>query len=138
MGRSLWAKKPLIYFGLFVVLLIAAITLFSGGGDSETIPLVGGTESLLGRLRTQTSQIDRVEIDGSKVRIAYNDGRAFQAAGIDSVRAFLCESGAKFAAVSGRGRDLMTVLDELRETHPEGLPEVFSVTDGPALYELPC
>ena len=66
------------------------------------------------------------------------DGRAFQAAGIDSVRAFLCESGAKFAAVSGRGRDLMTVLDELRETHPEGLPEVFSVTDGPALYELPC
>ncbi len=79
MGRSLWAKKPLIYFGLFVVLLIAAFTLSSGGGDSGTIPLVGGTESLLGRLRTQTSQIDRVEIDGSQVRIAYNDGRAFQA-----------------------------------------------------------
>ncbi|MCZ6708663.1 MAG: ATP-dependent zinc metalloprotease FtsH [Chloroflexi bacterium] len=79
MGRSLWAKKPLIYFGLFVVLLIAAFTLSSGGGDSGTIPLVGGTESLLGRLRTQTSQIDRVEIDGSTVRIAYNDGRAFQA-----------------------------------------------------------
>ncbi len=79
MGGSRWAKNSLIYLVLLVVLLIAAFMLFSGGSSSEDVPLVGGTESLLERLRTQKSQIDRVEIDGSNVKLEYNDGRAFKA-----------------------------------------------------------
>ena len=79
MGRSPWTKKPLIPLLLLVGLLIAAILLFSGGGDAETVPLVGGSESVLERLRTQKSQIDRVQLDGSKVRIAYTDGRTVNA-----------------------------------------------------------
>ena len=75
MGRS---KKPLIYIALFAALLIVAGVLFTGGGDSGDVPLTGGAESLLERLRTQTAQIDQVEVDGSTVRLQYSDGSRFQ------------------------------------------------------------
>jgi len=77
--RSRWAKNSLLYLLLLVGLILAAIMLFSGGSDSEDIPVVGGTGSLLERLRTQRLQIDRLEIDGSKVKLEYNDGQSFNA-----------------------------------------------------------
>ncbi|HJN92461.1 MAG TPA: ATP-dependent zinc metalloprotease FtsH [Dehalococcoidia bacterium] len=76
MSGSRWAKNSLLYLLLLVGLILAAIMLFAGGSDSEKVPLVGGTESVLERLRTQRSQIDRLEIDGSKVSLEYTDGRA--------------------------------------------------------------
>ncbi len=79
MGGSRWAKNSVVYLIILVVLIIVALTLIPRGRSTETIPFVGGTESLLGRLRDQQALIERVEVDGGKVRLEYRDGDRFQA-----------------------------------------------------------
>ena len=66
MGGSRWAKNSFLYLLLLVVLIIAAVTLFSGGSDTEDIPFVGGRESFLERLRNDTGPIELVEVDGDQ------------------------------------------------------------------------
>ena len=79
MGGSRWARKSFVYLLILVILIVAAISLFPRGGGSETIPLVGGPESLIERLRSEQGAIDRVAIEGDTVKLDYNDGRAFEA-----------------------------------------------------------
>ena len=101
MGGSRWAKNSLIYLVLLVMLIFAAILLFSGGASSERIPLVGGSQSVLDRLLVQKSQIERLEIDGSNLKLEYTDGRAFQARIPDEIDffAFLERAGVDVSEV---------------------------------------
>ncbi len=78
MGGSRWAKNSFVYLLLLVVLIIAAVTLFSGGSESADAPFVGGPESILGRLQQDQGAIERVEIDGGTVKLFYNDGAQFK------------------------------------------------------------
>ncbi len=75
MGGSRWAKNSFLYLLLLVVLIIATVTLFSGGGSTTEIAFVGDSEprSLLERLRTDTANIEAIEVDGSTVKLQYRD-----------------------------------------------------------------
>ncbi len=58
---------------------VLAISVFPRGSGSEAVPLVGGSESVLERLRNQQPLIDLVELDDTNIALSYNDGREFKA-----------------------------------------------------------
>ncbi|MEE9277723.1 MAG: ATP-dependent zinc metalloprotease FtsH [Dehalococcoidia bacterium] len=79
MGGSRWGRNSFVYLLILVVLIIAAVSLFPRGATTEEIPFVGDpTNSFLGRLQTEPTSIDRLEVDGAKLRLEYNDGRTFK------------------------------------------------------------
>jgi cell division protease FtsH len=75
-GGSRWAKNSFLYLLLLVVLIIAAVMLFSGGSSTTEIAFVGDSDprSLLERLRTDTANIEAIEVDGGTVTLQYRDG----------------------------------------------------------------
>ena len=78
-NRSTKKRSPFIFILLAGVLVIAAMSLFSSGGtESVKIPFVGGSESVLERLRTDQALIESVEVKGDRIRLEYTDGRTFK------------------------------------------------------------
>ena len=74
MGGSRFKRSFLIYLLIFVVLIVVVFSVFPRGGGSDEIPLAGGTESLLGRIESQTGQIESIQVSSGKVTLVYRDG----------------------------------------------------------------
>ena len=78
MNRSRWAKNSFLYLLVLVILIAVAVSVFPRSGASETIPFVGGQESLLGRLSSDQASIERVEINDERVDLEYANGDRFR------------------------------------------------------------
>ena len=74
MGGSRSRRSLLIYLLIFVVLIIVVFSIFPRGGGSNEIPLAGGTESLLERIKNDAGLIEAIEVGADKVTLAYRDG----------------------------------------------------------------
>ena len=77
-NRSRWAKNSFLYLLALVILIAVAVSVFPRSGSSETVPFVGGQESLLGRLANDQARIERVEINGERVNLEYANGDHFK------------------------------------------------------------
>ena len=74
MGGSRFKRSFLIYLLIFVVLIIVVFSVFPRGGGSNEIPLAGGTESLLERIKNDSGLIESVQVSSDKVTLDYRDG----------------------------------------------------------------
>ena len=88
-------------FLLFLAVVVIDLSLFPRGGDSEqTIPLVGGSGSVLERLRSDQALIERIEIKDDRIKLAYADGSIFKSrspVGVDLLE-FLDREGVDVSA----------------------------------------
>ena len=73
MRRSRWARNSFVYLLILVILIVAVVSLFPRGAGSESIPVLGGSGSLIGRLQNDQAKIERIEVDGSTVKLFYKN-----------------------------------------------------------------
>ena len=85
MGGSRFKRSFIVYLLIFVVLIVVVFSVFPRGGSSNTIPLAGGPESLLGRIEGQQGLIEAVKVEESKVVLDYRDGQESYSANIPEV-----------------------------------------------------
>ncbi|MYD53422.1 MAG: AAA family ATPase, partial [Chloroflexi bacterium] len=74
MGGSRFKRSFLVYLLIGVVLIIVIFSVFPRGGGSNEIPLAGGTESLLERIKNDAGLIEAVQVGSDKVTLDYRDG----------------------------------------------------------------
>ena len=88
-------------FLMFLAVVVIGLSLFPRGGASEqTIPLVGGSGSVLERLRSDQALIERIEIKDDRIKLAYADGSIFKSrspVGVDLLE-FLDREGVDVSA----------------------------------------
>jgi cell division protease FtsH len=77
-GGSRWARNSFVYLLILVILVIVLFTVIPRGGGSTEVPIVGGPESLIGRIQeNQGDGIDRIEVDGTDVTLWMQNGENF-------------------------------------------------------------
>ena len=77
-GGSRWARNSFVYLLVLVILVIVLFTVIPRGGGSTEVPIVGGPESLIGRIQeNQGDGIDRIEVDGAEVTLWMQNGENF-------------------------------------------------------------
>ena len=74
MGGSRFKRSFLVYLLIGVVLIIVIFSVFPRGGGSNEIPLAGGTESLLERIKNDAGLIEAIQVGSDKVTLDYRDG----------------------------------------------------------------
>ena len=74
MGGSRFKRSFLVYLLIGVVLIIVIFSVFPRGGGSNEIPLAGGTESLLERIKNDGGLIEAIQVGSDKVTLDYRDG----------------------------------------------------------------
>ena len=74
MGGSRFKRSFLVYLLIGIVLIIVIFSVFPRGGGSNEIPLAGGTESLLERIKNDAGLIEAVQVGSNKVTLDYRDG----------------------------------------------------------------
>ena len=78
MGGSRWARNSFVYLLILVILVITLFTVIPRGGSSTEVPIVGGPESLIGRIQeNQGDGIGRIEVDGEKITLWMQTGENF-------------------------------------------------------------
>jgi cell division protease FtsH len=77
MGGSRWARNSFVYLLILVILVVALISFIPRGGGSKAIAIVGGSESLIGKIKT--GGIEAIEVDRDKVILEYPNGDLFEA-----------------------------------------------------------
>ena len=76
MGGSRWARNSFVYLLILVILVITLFTFIPRGGGSEEISVVGGPDSLIGRI--QAGGLERIEVNGDRVTLESPNGDQFK------------------------------------------------------------
>ena len=79
MGSRFGGRNFVVYLLILLVVGFVIFAVIPRGGGSADIPLLGGTESLVGRLTADQVQIETIEVQPDKVKLDYRDGKAFEA-----------------------------------------------------------
>ncbi|PZC45337.1 MAG: cell division protease FtsH [Chloroflexi bacterium] len=77
MGGSRWARNSFVYLLILVILVITLFTVIPRGGGSEDIAVVGGSESLIGRLQDPAG-IESIEVDDGLITLVMQNGSNFE------------------------------------------------------------
>ncbi len=76
MGSRFGGRNFVVYLLILLVVGFVIFAVIPRGGGSDDIPLLGGSESLVDRIKNNQAQIERVEVRPDRVRLEYRDGSA--------------------------------------------------------------
>ena len=76
MGSRFGGRNFVVYLLILLVVGFVIFAVIPRGGGSNDIPLLGGTESLVGRLQADQAQIETIEVQPDKVKVEYRDRSA--------------------------------------------------------------
>ena len=76
MGSRFGGRNFVVYLLILLVVGFVIFAVIPRGGGSDDIPLLGGSESLVDRIKNSQAQIERIEVRPDRVRLEYRDGSA--------------------------------------------------------------